>query len=98
MEGGVEVGERPAQNSPILGQGRAGAESSPAAKHGRDRGVTGSGWPVPTEKVVVGMVGTDRVERLCSKDSGASVWKHATRSATAAARKRSCNAVISWQD
>jgi hypothetical protein len=31
--------------SPILGQGRAGSKSRPAAEHGRDRGATRSGWP-----------------------------------------------------
>jgi len=36
--------------------------------------------------------------QLLSKDSGARAWKHATRSATSAARKRSCNALISWQN
>ncbi len=36
--------------------------------------------------------------QLLSKDSWAREWKHATRSATAAAGKRSCNAVSTWQN
>ena len=44
------------------------------------------------------MVEPGRVEKLCSKDNGTRAWTPATRSATAAAGKRSCNAVTSWQN
>jgi hypothetical protein len=51
-----------------------------------------------TENGEVGMVGGQSMRQLLSKDSGAKAWKHAGRSATAAAGKRSCIAVISWQN
>ena len=44
------------------------------------------------------MVEGQSMGQLSSKHSGARAWKHATRSATAAAGKRSYNAVISWQN
>jgi hypothetical protein len=41
------------------GQGHAGAESRPAAKHGRDRGASGSGWPASPLRAPRGLIATN---------------------------------------